>query len=152
MPTTFRQSKRAGYQTLLEAFMADFNSTALGKEKLIGTFRARPPSFNPPLAYVGTFREPAISHVMGLRTRQTRDELVLVQGLYDNFETVDRQDKLVDAFLDWLTANPHAAGANTVTQAVSTEDVELQLKTDAPVYFATVVVVESDIAEGRDST
>lgn len=148
MATAVRRNRRQGYKTLLEAFMTDYNaSVANGKDKLIGVFRARPPSFNPPLAYVGTFRE-TVSHTMGVRQRMSRDELVIVQGVYDNFETVDRQDLVVDAFTDWLTTHYDAAGDNTVTEEVAKEDVELDFK--GIVYFATVFSVTSDAAEGRN--
>lgn len=148
MTTTFRQDRRSGYAALLAAFANDYNLTATSKNKIVQISRVRPATFNPPTVYVGTFTEPTIRHAEGVRNRFARDQLVLVQGLYDNAETADRQDVLVDTFIDWLTAHPEAAGANTVTEAVSTEDVELAIGTIS--YFATIVTVTSDTAEGRD--
>lgn len=147
MSTTFR----ADFRTALAGMLDDFrgaNPTLLAQ-----TYRARPASFHPPLAYVGLITEPRIDFTSGLRTRLLRAQLALVQGLYDNAETADRQDALADAFLDYLTARPHAVNNRSVLTALSMEDVELVIEggegKQSLVYAATLITVESDIAEGR---
>lgn len=147
MTTTYRADKRTAYAAGLASFANTWNGTHSDKAKIIQISRIRPATFNPPTIYVGLFSEPLIANREGVRTRMARDQLVLVQGLYDNGETADRQDPLVDAFLDWLTANPHLI-PETVTEPVATEDVELAVGPTS--YFATIVTVTSDIAEGRD--
>lgn len=148
MTTTFRQDVRSAFAGLLDSFKAA-NPTLLQQ-----TYRARPGSFHPPLGYVGLINEPSIQHMSGVRRRQVRVQLVLVQGLYDNAETSDRQDVLADTFLDYLTANPHAINGRSVIDVPSMEDVELtiQAAADKPplVYAATLVTVESDLVEGRN--
>ena len=149
----FRTDARTAFASLLAAFAADFNTTAPAKSKIQSTHRARPGSYRPPCLFVGSIREPRIDHTMGLRERNMTIELVLVQGQYDNEETSDRQDVLVDAFHDWLTARPHAISTNTVMNQVSTEDAEIVIATTngATVrYFATVVSVNADISEARN--
>lgn len=147
MTTTFRQARRIGYFDSIEAFKADYDATAAGNDKLNQIYRARPASFKPPTIFVGSFRE-TIIHTMGVRTRQARDQIVLLQGVYDNAETADRQDKLVDAFMDWLTEHYDPAGTNTVTEAVEAEDAEIDIK--GIVYFGTIFTITSDIGEGRN--
>lgn len=147
MSTTFRADLRTALHTLLDSFHTA-NPTLVQH-----TYRARPGSFHPPLAYVGLFTEPTIRFTSGLRTRLLRVQLVLVQGLYDNAETADRQDVLADSFLDYLTANPHAVNPRSVLTPTGMEDVELVVPAvgDKPAipYAATIVTVETDMAEGR---
>ena len=148
----FRTDARTAFASLLAAFAADFNASAPAKSKIQSTHRARPGSYRPPCLYVGEIREPRIEHTMGLRNRDMTIELVLMQGQYDNEQTADRQDVLVDAFHDWLTARPHAIGPNIVMNQVSTDDAEITVATNgAPVhYFATVFSVNADISEARN--
>ncbi len=147
MATIFRADFRIGLAALLVAFRAA-NPMLLAQ-----TYRARPGSFHPPLAYIGLISEPNLNFTSGLRTRLVRAQIALVQGLYDNAETADRQDALADAFLDYLTANPHVINARSVLTPTAMEDVELTIQSnqDQPtlIYAATLVTVESDIAEGR---
>lgn len=147
MTTTFRHDFRTALASLLDSFRAA-NTTLLSQ-----TYRARPASFHPPLAYIGTLVEPRIDFTSGLRTRLVRAQIALVQGQYDNAETADRLDVLSDTFLDYLTANPHAINARSVLTPTSAEDVELEIRgTDGKpsvYYAATLVTVESDMAEGR---
>lgn len=143
----FRVVRRAAYAAMLANFANDFNPTADDKSKIVQISKVRPGTFNPPTIYVGLFSEPTISHREGVRTSAARDQLVVVQGLYDNAETADRQDLLADAFKEWLTANPHAV-AGSVMEQVSAEDVELAIGPTS--YFATILTVTVDIAEGRD--
>jgi hypothetical protein len=148
MPTTFRSDYRTALATLLDGFKAA-NPTLVQH-----VYRARPGSFHPPLAYVGTLNEPAINFTSGTRRRLIRAQFALVQGLYDNAETADRMDVLADAFIDYLTANPHAINSRSVLTPISAEDVELVIPPAGPdkpqlVYAATLLTVESDLVEGR---
>lgn len=127
---------RVEYRTALAAILDDFR--AANPTLLRQTHRARPATFNPPLAYVGPFNEPTIEHETGNRLSRPdlRGSLVLVQGVYDNAESSEKLDVLTDALLVYL-ATQHARVAGQLLEAVSAEDVELNIKEVA--YAATLV-------------
>lgn len=129
---------RVDYRSALAGILDDFrgaNPTLLRQ-----THRARPPTFNPPLAYVGPFNEPTITHEVGNRLSRPdlRGSLVLVQGVYEAGETADKLDVLTDALLVYL-ATQHARVAGQLLEAISAEDIELTIKEVA--YAATLVTV-----------
>lgn len=148
MATTFRHDLRTALVTTLESFQASWNAGKPDREQVHQVYRARPASLHPPCLYVGPFRTARITHSAGVRTRLVQPQVVAVQGIYDNAETVDRQDTLVDALIEHLTTNVRMV-TETVTQPISDEDVELDLG-GGTVYFATIITLEGDIAEGRD--
>lgn len=110
----------------------------------------RPPGFTGdlPAIYVGTHNE-NIRHTAGLRIRTMEPQLVLVgKPTGSETEISDEMDTLVDEFLDYLTAHPHAISSNTVTSPTSVRDVELEL--DDVIYPAAVITLGETIAqEGR---
>lgn len=77
---------------------------------------ARPASANGvPMVYVGDTRV-RIQHDMGLRMWDGEQDIVLVDTVSDNQETMTRLATLADIVVDAFTADPHALGANTVSE------------------------------------
>lgn len=141
MATTMRAQFRAALVGILEDFQTA-NPTLLRQ-----TYRARPASFHPPMAYVGPITEPTIQHKFGARRRRLmRAPLLLVEGLYENAETSDRLDVLADAMIDYLTIEHDRVSGRTLLQAVSSEEVELDLG-GGTIYAATSITVEHDVEE-----
>lgn len=147
MSTTFRVDFRTGIKTLLDDFRGA-NPTLLSQ-----TYRARPASFHPPLAYLGPILEPRIDLTVGPTTRLIRAQVALVQGLYDNAETADRLDVLVDTFIQYVADHPHAINARSVLTPTQAEDVELEIRgvdnKPSTFYAATLITLESDFASPR---
>ena len=135
---TLRTEYRTALGAILEDFKAAYNPTVPEKDQLRQTYRMRPPSFSPPMAYVGPFNEPTIVHETGNRLARPdlRGSLVLVQATYDNLQAAEKLDILTDALLVYL-ATQHARVAGQLLEAVSAEDIELNIKEVA--YAATLV-------------
>ena len=135
---------RADLRSALADILDDFrvaNTTLLRQ-----THRARPATFHPPLAYVGPFSEPTITHEFANRQRrEIRASLVLVQGVYENAETVDKLDVLADALLAFLVSRHADAGATRLLEAISSEDVELTI--GEATYAATAVSMSLDVVD-----
>ena len=105
MTTTARQDVRAGLYALLVAFQAA-NPTLL-----FSVFRSRPgaPGVELPGAFVGNLNEPSIIHTSGTRQRNFAPEIVVFDSFApSNEEQAARLDIVIDALLDYLTANPGA--------------------------------------------
>ena len=141
MPSTFRSDVR----TQLHAYNTAFK--AANPTMVLAVFKARPGSLTPPCLYIAGLSEPRIVHDSGLRQRTMAPQVALVQRLVDAEETGDLMDDLVDAYLDYLTANPHLT-AYTVIAPVSTADIELDFR--GTIYSATLVTIRADIQEGRN--
>ena len=131
---SLRVEFRAALYSLIEAFRSAH------PEWLRQTYTARPAGFHPPMAYVGPFTEPTITHETGNRLSRPdlRGSIILVEGLYDNEESLGRLDEKADALIAFL-ATQHAAVAGQLLEATAAEDVELVLK-ETP-YAATVVTI-----------
>lgn len=143
MATSFRSDVRGGLYTLLTGFQTA-NPTLIEH-----TYRRRPGSFpDKRTGYVGSMNE-SIRHDSGIRQRTMVPTVVLVLKLSEpSSETADAMDDLVDAFLDYCSARPHAISDNTVTAPTSVEDVELEAE---GAFYPAVVVSFGDtvIQEGR---
>jgi hypothetical protein len=137
-------TRRADFRAALAAILEDFrlaNPTLLRQ-----TYRARPATFNPPLAYVGLINEPTISHQFGgQRVRDQRGSLIVVQGVYENAETADKLDVLADALITYLTSQHARVSGATLLEPVSSEDVDLAI--GEVTYAATIVVIRHDVVE-----
>ncbi len=131
---TLRVEFRAALFSLIETFRAAH------PEWLRQAYTARPASFHPPMAYVGPFNEPTITHEPGNRLSRPdlRGSIILVEGLYDNEESLGRLDEKADALVAFL-ATQHSIVSGQLLEATSAEDVELVLKETA--YAATVVTI-----------
>lgn len=134
---------RVDFRTALIGILDDFRAT--NPTLIRQTYRARPGTFNPPLAYVGLIQEPSIRHEFGNRqSRDLRGQLVLVQGVYENAETSDKLDVLADALLTYLATQHSRADATKLLQPISSEDVDLTLPQEGGgviAYAATIVTV-----------
>jgi hypothetical protein len=117
MATTFRADLRAGFVTILEAFMAA-NPTMLRS-----VHRARPEGFTGdyPIGFVEGFGEVAF-HTQAIRDRTMNAASVVVVGEYRlNAEHMDDFDELVDALIEFFTARPHIV-SNTIWSRLTVED------------------------------
>jgi hypothetical protein len=141
--TTFRQDMRAG----LYAWLGGFKTTQGSAVDTI--HKRRPKSLTPPCIYMGSLSEPQIVQGEGnIRTRYMTPQVVLVERLIDVDESAELMDPLVDAFIDYATANPHI-GDFAVIEPVSAMDIELDYGGGA-VYSATVVTLRAQTQEGRN--
>jgi len=114
--TTFRQDIRAGFVTLLQGFQTA-NPTMLGS-----VLTSRPENFTGdyPIGFVDSQPE-SIVHDSGTRTRTMTPVVAVVAEKTLNAEEQDRFDLLVDALLDYFTANPHVT-TGTVWDRMVIED------------------------------
>lgn len=142
MTTTFRSDVRGGAYALLTGFAAANPSFSLS------VYRSRPASFGDrPLAYVGGLDE-RINHTgTTLFQRTLNPELVFVwASSADQLELADIRDDLIDAFIAYAMARPHAISNTTVTAPTGVQDVELEL--DGAFYPASIVTNDGLSLEG----
>lgn len=133
-------TRRAEFRTALVGILDDFR--AANPSLLRQTYRARPATFTPPLAYVGPFSEPTLVLEMGNRLSrpEIRASLIVVQGVYENAETADKLDVLADALLTYLvTQHSRVSGATLLEPFGGIEDVDLAI--GEAVYAATTIPV-----------
>lgn len=143
MATTFRRDTRAGLYTLLTGFQTA-NPTMLAH-----TYRRRPGSFpDKSTGYVGSMPE-TITHTGGsLSTRTLSPTIVLVMRMTEPAtEGADAMDDLVDAFVAYCNARPHAISNQTVVVPDGVEDVELDA--EGTFYPAAIVAFSAVALEGR---
>lgn len=133
MTTTFRADTRQGAYDLLAAFAAANPTFTLA------CYRSRPAAFGDrPLAYVGDLDE-QINHTgTSLYQRTLSPQFVFVwASSADRAELADVRDDVVDAFIAYAMAHPHAISNRTVTTPTRVQDVELEL--DGAFYPASIV-------------
>lgn len=141
----FRSQLFAG----VEAWRETFNATqSEDRDHIRQSKRARPPSFNPPLVYIGTVNE-ALSHSASTKGNVLTGQIVVVRGLYDNEESVVWRDKAVWSLHEYLTANKNLVSTTTELEPTGTEDAELDMGSGVW-YLAGLVNVRLDILFGRD--
>jgi hypothetical protein len=134
--TTFRADVRAGAYALLEAFVADY-ATANPALAPIRAYRTRPGQFGDrPLAYVGALDEDINHTGTTLYQRTLSPEFVFVWAP-DADGLADIRDDLIDDFIGYAMARPHAVSNQTVTSPTRVRDVELEL--DGAFYPASIV-------------
>jgi hypothetical protein len=137
-------TRRAEFRAALAGILTDFQAANPGLLRQV--YRARPATFNPPLAYIGGINEPTISHQFGgQRQRIQTSSLVIVQGVYENAETADKLDILADALITYLTSQHARVSGATLLEATSSEDVDLSIA--ETVYAATIVTIRHDVRE-----
>lgn len=119
MTTTFRADTVAGLLSILNDFISS-NPTLLRR-----AFSARPASWttDTPVAWVET-RGETVAHDSGLRMRTLQPQVVVLDRLTDNVETMDRMDVLVDTLLDAFSANPHISSNTAWDQLTVSDEVE----------------------------
>lgn len=144
MPTTFRSDVAAG----LYAMLVGFQAANAGMVNAV--FRSRPASFGDrPLAYVGP-RNEDVNHTGNVlfQRRMTPTVAFLWAPSADQRELADVRDDVVDAFLAYALARPHAISNTTVTSPTRVEDVELEL--DGTFYPASIVTFGDSLSlEGQ---
>jgi hypothetical protein len=121
--------RRAEFRTALFAILEAWRAT-LTSTQLRQTYRARPATFHPPLAYVGPFTEPSVEFETGNRLNRPdiRGALIIVQGIYENAETMDKLDELGDSLLTFLVdEHSRVSGATLLEPTGGPEDVELPI-------------------------
>jgi hypothetical protein len=124
MATTFRADTRTGLYGLLTGFQTA-NPTMLHH-----TYKRRPGSFPDKFSgYVGSMNESIVHTGTTIRQRTLAPTIVLVGRLTEpSEEMADDMDELVDAFLDYCSARPHAISNTTITVPTAVEDVELDVE------------------------
>jgi hypothetical protein len=110
------------------------------------TYPGRPSRLLPPVAFVDRLTE-TVTYT-GLRQRNVHVEVVVLHGPFDSADSANQKDRFVDAFMDWVYDNPHAAGANTTIGVVAIEDepsfVPDWLKVeDQTSYYGTRITLEA---------
>lgn len=84
-------------------------------------YPGRPLSIFPPCAFIERVTEDLAYTPAGTQ-RTPAVEVRFIQGNFDSEDTVDGADALADGFIEYVVANRHAAGANTLLLVESVED------------------------------
>ncbi len=136
----FRSAARAAAVTMLEAYAAD-------EMVKLQVYPGRPRSINAPCAFVDKIRETFVYTNVTWRLRTPIVDIIILHGYFDSKEAVDQADAFGDGFLDWVTDNYHAAGANTMVGITAMEDDPNYVPDWMPpeqqrTYYATLVSLE----------
>lgn len=137
-------TRRAEFRAAQLAILDDFR--AAHPTWLRQTHSARPPTFNPPLAYVGPITEPTVTLEFGNRMSRPdlRGQLIIVEGVYENAETMQRLDEKGDALLAYIvTQHDRVSGATLLEPIGGPEDAQLDLTADGKVipYMAVIIPI-----------
>ena len=140
--TTFRSDVRDGMYSLLTGFQTA-NPTLIHH-----VYRRRPGSFPDRYSgFVGSMPE-TMNEATLLSQRTMTPSVVLVMKLTEpSHEQADAMDDLVDAFITYANARPHAVSNQTVVVPRGVEDVELEA--EGTFYPAAIVTFSSIALEGR---
>jgi hypothetical protein len=136
--TTFRADIRTAAATMLD----DYAATANLK---LQVYPGRPRTLYPPTGFVDRISERITFD--GIRQRLVSVEVVVIHGLFDSKDAVEQADVFVDGWVDWTTAQYHAAGANTILEPRGVEDDPNYVPdwlppTEQKSYYATVITLE----------
>jgi len=142
--TAMQTSLRAAAIELLEDFAADAGIN-------LQTYPGRPKSIYPPCAFVNTVNDSL--QYSGLRVRVTTAEIIVIHGLFDTGDTTAQKDAFMDAFLDWVTDNPHVTNADAIGLVTATDDDPNFIPDWMPPeeqrsYYATRIILEGH-TQGR---
>jgi len=108
---------RAAAVTMLSAYAASVSPAIK-----LQVYPGRPRSIVLPCAFVDRISE-TIEYVgISLSQRTPRVEVIVVHGSFDSADSTAQKDAFVDGFLDWVSVNYHAAGANTLIGVSAIED------------------------------
>lgn len=130
-----------------EAAVALAQSFAAETGRKLQVYPGRPATLYPPTAFVNRIRE-RLEYVGPVRRRRMPIvELVFLHAVFDSGDTVEAGDAFVDEFLDYVTANPHAANGNSTLAVTETVDdpnfVPDWVPPDARrTYYATIFALE----------
>jgi hypothetical protein len=138
----FRADLRAAAVTLLRGYKTA-NPNALKQ-----IYPGRPLSIFAPCAFIDSISESGIDYTPAGMQRTPAVSIRFVQGQFDSEDTVTGQDALVDGFIDYVVANRHAAGANTLSVLTSVDDdpswVPEWIPDPQRAYYSTVVVLSGE--------
>jgi hypothetical protein len=113
---SFQAAVRAAAVSMLTAFKDDAGIK-------LQVYAGRPSSLWPPSAFVDRMTESIVyPNSVTWRQRTVRAEVLVIFGLFDSAEAVAQKDDFVDAFMDWVTDDVHAAGPNTTIALVAVDD------------------------------
>lgn len=146
----FRADVRAACVTLLGEYKDAVNQQRADDDEapyILQIYPGRPRSVNPPCAFVDRISEDIAYTGPTLYQRTPRAEVVILHGLFDTKEAVDQADAFTDGFLAFVTADVHAAGANTTIGITSADDEPTFVNDWVPpdqqrVYFGTRYTLE----------
>lgn len=140
--TTFRATARTALLAFLDAWKT-------ADATIQQTYRARPRTLHAPCAFIGDWRE-SVNFDAQLGTRTPTVDIHLISGQYDNAESMDRQDVLVDGFLSYV--GNHSRVSIGVIIVVSIADAEVTLPgrdgASTATYLDSIVSLTLDAAEG----
>lgn len=141
-----------GFQAACRAaaveLLADYAASAGVK---LQVYPGRPKSLFPPTAFVDRISETIEYTGPTFQQRTPRVEVIVVHGLFDSKEAADQKDAFADGFIDYVTGEYHAAGANTLIALTSVEDEPAwtpdwepanHTNGPQPVYYATRLTLE----------
>lgn len=138
----FRTDLRAGCKTVIDTY-AVANPTLLPH-----TYDHPPEAPRTPCAWVEKAMPEEYQHTSGIRFRRARVGIVVLNRMISSDQATDEQDALLDGLLDAFTADPDAAGANTLIEPIANEDIELAIG-DA-IYAGFRLTVTGLIQQGRN--
>ena len=128
--------------TLLDGFRT------ANPNKVKQTYPGRPLSLHAPAAYIESITEADITYTPAGMQRTPAVAVRLVQGNFDSADTVEGADELVDLFIEYVVANKHAAGANTLFLVESVDDDPSWFPEWIPdpqrAYYSTVVTLRGE--------
>lgn len=140
----FRSDLRSAAHTLLNGY-----KESITDGKLRQVYQARPASINPPCAFIDSIVEGSIAYTPAGMQRTPDVVIRFVRGTFDRADVAEANDELVDGFIDYVVANKHAAGANTLSVVSSAEDEDGWIPEWMPAdrqsaYYTTVVSLSAE--------
>lgn len=141
---------RLPFQTAMRAaavqLLTDYG-TAAGIN--LQVYPGRPASIFPPTAFVDRISERITPYTITSHQRTPTVTVVVIHGLFDSKDATAQKDAFVDGFLEYVWDRYHQAGANTLLDAVATEDEPNYIPSWLPpvngrpnVYYASVIALE----------
>lgn len=119
MVTIARSRLRSAARAAAVKLLADYAAAASVR---LQVYPGRPASLFPPTGFVDRITENIESFTVRLNQRTASVDVVIVHGEFDSKEAVTHADDFADEFLDWVTDNYHAAGANTLIRVADMSD------------------------------
>jgi hypothetical protein len=144
--SSFRQLVSAGLLSVLTAFR-DANPTLLK-----GVHTARPNSYDTvdkPGCFIDGGNE-QVTYSEGLRRRHLATTVTVFTFIPDNAEAQNGMDALIDGLLDAFTHAYHAASGQSIVEATSIQQVELNDGRGGSSYLGYQFPFDNYVAEGRN--
>lgn len=142
-------------------YQTDYREAAV---QLLTTFKAvqglnlqiypsRPGQLLPPVAFVDRMEDDLLDFLtQTIFQHRVTVEVMVLHGLFDSKDTVDQRDRFVDAFLDYVRTQFHAAGGNTLIRVRRVSDDPAYVPDWVPAeaqrtYFGTRIFLEGDATD-----